>query len=199
MPPLRARIFVDFWNLQLNIIEERGNSYRLDWTALSPFLIAQSETLLGSTLQLEETTVYLSYDPNTTKGKSLRNWAINALDRFPGIRVVDKERKVKRAPSCPNCHRQVQVCPYCGGRMRGTIEKGIDTAIVTDMIKLAWADAWDVAVLVSSDRDFIPVVEFLTTKGRRVINAYFPPKGMELARVCWANIDLKPHLDSISR
>ncbi len=32
-----------------------------------------------------------------------------------------------------------------------TVEKGIDTAIVTDMISLAWANAWDVAVLVSSD------------------------------------------------
>jgi len=35
-----------------------------------------------------------------------------------------------------------------------TEEKGVDVAIATDMIKLAWEDAYDWAVLVSSDRDF---------------------------------------------
>ena len=83
--------------------------------------------------------------------------------------------------------------------MAGTIEKGIDTAIVTDMISLAWESAWDGAILVSSDRDFIPAVEFLTVKGRRVINAQFPPTGMDLARACWASINLVPHLTSLAR
>ena len=78
--------------------------------------------------------------------------------------------------------------------MIGTVEKGIDTAITTDMIRLAWEDAWDVAILVSSDHDFIPVVEFLSSKGKRVINVYLPPKGINLARTCWASIDLKPIL-----
>ena len=44
--------------------------------------------------------------------------------------------------------------------MRGTEEKGVDTHIATAMISLAWIDNYDVGVLVSSDRDFIPVVEF---------------------------------------
>lgn len=59
--------------------------------------------------------------------------------------------------------------------MRGTEEKGIDTLIVTDMIRLAWADACDVAVLVSSDRDFILVAKFLQPRGIKVIHASFPP------------------------
>jgi uncharacterized LabA/DUF88 family protein len=39
--------------------------------------------------------------------------------------------------------------------MRGMEEKGVDTRIVTDMMSLAWNGAYDVAVLVSADRDFI--------------------------------------------
>jgi uncharacterized LabA/DUF88 family protein len=70
---------------------------------------------------------------------------------------------------------------------------------VTDMISLAWERAWEVAILVSSDRDHIPAVEFLTNKGLRVINAHFPPAGMQLARKCWASIDLSPHLAALSR
>ncbi len=33
--------------------------------------------------------------------------------------------------------------------MRGTQEKGIDVLLATDMIKLAWVDSCDVAVLAS--------------------------------------------------
>ncbi|MEX2230053.1 MAG: NYN domain-containing protein [Dehalococcoidia bacterium] len=71
-----------------------------------------------------------------------------------------------------------------------TEEKGVDTAIVTDMIRLAWEDAYDIAVLVSSDRDFIPAVQFLDDRGFKVVQAAFPPKGADLARACWGSFDL---------
>ena len=67
------------------------------------------------------------------------------------------------------------------------------------MLKLAWEDALDVAILVSSDRDFIPAVELLTSKGYKVINAHFPPRGMHLARECWASVDLKKGLTILAR
>lgn len=68
--------------------------------------------------------------------------------------------------------------------MTRTLEKGVDTAIVTDMLKLAWKGVLDVAILVSADRDFIPAVDVLSAKGYKVINAHFPPGGMNLARTC---------------
>ncbi len=196
---MRARIFVDFWNLQLTINEYVGRNFKIDWRALSLRLITEAESCLSSTLRFDGTNVYLSYDPRTATGRRLRDWSLNTLDRFPGIKVISKKRQVKRAPKCPICHMPVQTCPHCGGRMTGTGEKGIDTAIATDMISLAWEDAWDVAILISSDKDFIPVVEFLASKGKRVINAYLPPKGMHLARTSWASIDLKPLLSDLER
>jgi uncharacterized LabA/DUF88 family protein len=196
---MRTRIFVDFWNLQLTINENTSPGYKLDWKRLSPLLINEAQNLLGQPLQFEGTNVYLSYNPNTPKGKGLHNWSVTVLDRLPGIRVIAKERKAKSPPMCPDCHHLINVCPHCGGRMARTVEKGIDTAIVTDMISLAWEKAWDVAVLVSSDHDYIPLVEFLNNKGLRVINAYFPPKGAHLARTCWASIDLRLHLSNLAR
>jgi len=79
------------------------------------------------------------------------------------------------------------------------IEKGVDTSIVTDLLSLAWENSWDVAVLLSSDRDFIPAVVRLQDKGFKVINAHFPPKGMDLARNCWASIDLRAALPDLAR
>lgn len=81
--------------------------------------------------------------------------------------------------------------------MRGTEEKGVDTRIATDMIKLAWVNDYDVAVLLSSDRDFVPVVEFLSTRGIKTIHGAFPPFGASLSQSCWGNLripDIMPKL-----
>lgn len=199
MSTLRVRVFVDFWNLQLTLNGLVGADYRLDWKALSPRLVAEAETILEEPLHLEGTHVYVSLNPRTKKGKRLRGWAMSFLDRCPGIRVICKERKPKGLPRCPTCHEEVKVCPVCGAAMQGTVEKGIDTAIVTDMISLAWENAWDVAILASSDHDLIPPVEFLTTKGRKIINAHFPPVGAHLARTCWAPIDMRRLLKDLER
>lgn len=83
--------------------------------------------------------------------------------------------------------------------MRGTEEKGIDTHIATAMISLAWIDNYEVAVLVSSDRDFIPVVEFLETRGIKVVHGAFPPAGAELTRKCWSSIAIPNIRDRFRR
>jgi uncharacterized LabA/DUF88 family protein len=54
--------------------------------------------------------------------------------------------------------------------MRGTEEKGVDVRIATDMIMLAWVDSYDIAILVSSDSDFVPVASFLQTKVKKIIH-----------------------------
>ena len=81
--------------------------------------------------------------------------------------------------------------------MRGTGEKGVDVRMATDMISLAWVDNYDIAVLVSSDRDFVPVAEFLETKGIKVIHGAFPPKGKEVSKKCWGSINIASIRESI--
>lgn len=198
----RVRVFVDFWNFQLLLNQTATPDYRLDWKKF-PLWVANQAALLvldsAHTTRFEGAHVYISYDPRSPKDRALRDWATTTLDCFPGVQVTCKERKPKGPPICPSCHQEIAQCPHCGERMIRTIEKGIDTAIVTDMIKLAWEEAWHIAVLVSSDRDFIPAVEFLAAKGRKIVNAGFPPKGADLARACWAHLDLRPHLAELQR
>ena len=62
--------------------------------------------------------------------------------------------------------------------------------MATDMISLAWVDNYDIAVLVSSDWDFVPVAEFLETRGIKVIHGAFPAKGSELTARCWGSINI---------
>jgi uncharacterized LabA/DUF88 family protein len=196
---MKTRIFIDFWNFQLSL---RGNTmagYKLDWMKLSPLLIDTASNLIGQQLTFEETFVYLSHNPKNKADRSLLNWATNVLDRFPGVHVKIFERKPKFAPICQNCHRPISRCPHCGEATAGTIEKGVDTAIVTDLLGLAWESAWQIAILISSDRDFIPAIQMLAVKGFRVINASVPPLGMDLARSCWAHIDIRSILPALER
>jgi len=199
----KLRIFIDFWNFQLALNDVVHPGYRPDWKKFPLWLMQQAAILIPSgslsNLQFEGTHVYLSFDPKSAKESKLREWATNTLNRFPGVQVTCRERKWKSPPTCQSCHQEIGQCPHCGSAVLRTIEKGIDTAIVTDMIKLAWEDAWHIAILVSSDRDFIPAVEFLSAKGHKVINAGFSPRGFELARTCWASIDLTSHTTEFER
>jgi hypothetical protein len=65
-----------------------------------------------------------------------------------------------------------------------------DTAIVTGLLSLAGEGAFDAAILVSSDTDYLPAVEWLQSRGFKVINATWANHGHELARACWASFEL---------
>ncbi|MFN3465965.1 MAG: NYN domain-containing protein, partial [Terricaulis sp.] len=130
----------------------------------------------------------------------LRNWFTNTLDKMPGVNVVLLERQRKRGyPRCPHCQTEATKCAACNHDMRGTEEKGVDTRIVTDMISLAWVNSYDAAVLVSADRDFVPVADFLQAKGIKIIHGAFPPIGSYLSQKCWANIAIPNLVAQIKR
>ncbi len=198
--PTRIKVFVDYWNLQLLINQKKNDDrVRIDWQNLGFWLGAQAANKVKITnYNYEGINIYTSYNPKKEK-ESYYKWVTNWLNRQPGIQVYCLARQPKKAPSCPCCHKPVNDCPHCKGTMVGTIEKGVDALIVTDMIRLAWEDAYDVAVLASSDRDLIPGVKYLDFKGKKIIQAGFPPIGSELAQACWASFDLSHNLDQIIR
>jgi uncharacterized LabA/DUF88 family protein len=143
--------------------------------------------------------IYTSFDPKTEAGKKYRNWATTWLDRQPGINVECRERQARRPPRCPSCHEAIAQCPHCGERVAGTVEKGVDTLIATDMIRMAWEDAYEIAVLATSDADLVPAVEFLDLRTRKVVQAGFPPLGVHLATKCWASFDVFQHREEFRR
>jgi uncharacterized LabA/DUF88 family protein len=201
--PIRFRIFVDFWNLQLTLNErheeecarkrEPHERFLIDWQKLPQCLVAEAAKLLNATSHsYEGTIVYTSYNPKNQKDKGFHRWATSWLDRQPGIQVEVYERRPTGPPKCPTCHREIATCPHssCSQALNGSVEKGVDTAIATDMIRLAWEEAYDVAILATSDADLIPAVEFIDLKGRRVVQAGFPPHGAHLGRACWGTVDM---------
>ena len=200
---VRVRVFVDHWNFQLslNSLSGKGAKFEADWRTLGALLAREALRVVDETAQLtyQGMNVYSSYS-ESQPDQAHFHWANTTLAKFSGVQVEMLPRHRKRSgPACPSCHREVSECPHCRSDMRGTEEKGLDTRIATAMISLAWADNYDVAVLVSSDRDFIPVVEFLETKGVKVIHGSFPPTASALTQKCWGAIDIPNIRERIRR
>ena len=63
-----------------------------------------------------------------------------------------------------------------GSKLRGaaTVQKGVDIMIATDLLRFAWDDRYDVAVLVSGDGDFSYAVQAVKDMGKHVEVAAFP-------------------------
>jgi len=53
------------------------------------------------------------------------------------------------------------------------VEKGVDVALATDLIGMAWENAYDVAVIVSGDADYVGAVTKVMSKGKNVEVASF--------------------------
>lgn len=199
---MRICIFVDYWNLQLTLNESLGavkrvKDYRakINWLTLGPLFSQEAANLVtgvGSPHSYEGTYIYTSYNPRTDDGKKFKKWATTWLDRQPGINVQARERKPKALPRCNTCHREITHCPHqaCAQPIVQTVEKGVDTLLATDLIRFAVSNAYDVAVISTLDADMLPAVEFVQSLGKKVIQAGFPPKGVDLATECWASFDV---------
>lgn len=190
--PMNLRIFIDYWNFQITWNERTGGA-RCDWQQLPASLTRAAVYLLATaglgTLTLQETRVYAGYEAG--REAALKNWLHNFLDRQPGFRVFTSERHWRAHPvHCRTCGASTDRCPSCNSEFGRAAEKTIDARIVTDLIGLAWEGAYDVAVLVSSDKDFIPAVDYLQSKNIHVINATWHGRGHELAKICWASFEL---------
>lgn len=198
---MRVRIFIDFWNFQLTWSERSGEK-GCDWTKLATVLCQEASSVLAAAnladLSLEETRVYAGYEAG--REVKLKTWLHNFLDRQPGIRVFTSERHWKEHPvHCRSCNTEHFECPNCKAPFGRAGEKTTDARIVTDLIGLAWEDAYDAAILVSADKDFIPAVEHVQGKNYKVINAAWRGIGNELAKVCWASFEIDRLIPRLAR
>ncbi len=59
-------------------------------------------------------------------------------------------------------------CGECGHEHTAFAEKGVDVGLATTMLMLAVNQAYDTAVLVSGDRDYVEPVQHIKSRGLRV-------------------------------
>ena len=199
----RTRVFLDFWNFQLNWNQRCQK--QCDWVKLPHELIAKTKSITSSFLDedsvcFEEIRVYASIDKNNPNDTALNKWLYTFLDMQTGFGVFIRERKSKQKQiHCKNCNKTFSVCPECDSEFKSSLEKGVDSAIVTDLFTLFLEDAYNIGILVSSDSDYIPAVEKLQDKGIKIINASWKNYGYELSKKCWASFHIDDLIERIER
>jgi len=210
---MRARVFIDFWNFQLGWNEAAGRDaggriIQCDWSKLPRALVEAADGLLTAAgnppgLTLEETIVHASVNDSSQANPQearLRDWLTSWLDRQPSFDVKIRTRRPRRRTiHCRACAAEIATCPSCRAVLTVAAEKGVDAALVTDLLSLAWQRAYDVAVLVSGDSDYIPAVEYVQSQGLKVVNAAWPTKGYELQGACWATFSLSTLIPKLTR
>ena len=73
--------------------------------------------------------------------------------------------------------------------------KGDDIHLANDLIKGAFKDEFDEAIIVSGDEDFIPAIKTVQELNKKVTNAFFPKSSSYLLRRCCnSSINLRKEL-----
>lgn len=199
----KVRLFVDFWNLQLSwnrqTNQEYGRKTMMAWNELPGVLTSEAMHVAGiDNYRYDGTRIYASADLSTEQGKRLNDWLENFINMLPGVNVVMRERfAAPFSVHCSECDQLISECPSCNKRLYRSKEKGVDSAIITDLFSLAWEDAYDIAVLVSTDTDYIPPVERIQERGFKIINATWDGAGQELSRACWASFNMNNLIPSL--
>lgn len=86
---------------------------------------------------------------------------------------------------------QLSSCQYTSGGIPIAPEKMLDTFIATDLVGDATFDAYDIALLVSEDSDFVPAVEFVQgMRNKQVVHIGFGAHSNGLRAACRHRLDL---------
>ncbi|MER3554825.1 MAG: NYN domain-containing protein [Meiothermus sp.] len=140
----RVAIFIDGSSLYKGLVSSLGIDYRLDFV--------QFVGALAGGRSLLRAYYYNAPLPNEDPAAKAHQSFLNYLKRVPYVTV--RLGRLER-------------------RGEGFIEKGVDIQIAIDMLKLAYADAYDVAVLVSGDGDFAEVLKVVQDLGKHAENTTF--------------------------
>jgi hypothetical protein len=187
----RTVVFIDFWNFEGHLREQLGiNHAPLVWTEFSERLVNAVERELSSygrpvVCDLESTRVYAAPKGTTYTDRWFKT-RIASSPRF----FMDLKKRQKSKAKCLECGEKGHQCSHCGEPLIFDQEKGVDAALVTDLLWLAWQDLYDVSIVVSSDSDLIAGIERVQLSGKKVVNARFTRVGDAVAQSSWASIDL---------
>ncbi|MGQ0486104.1 MAG: NYN domain-containing protein [Hyphomicrobiales bacterium] len=180
-----VRIFLDFWNFQLSwnnaFPPVNGAPTKIDWKGLPAAFMNELPTALGAIkepLQFKGINVYASVNPDPQgKDVGLKNFLHKVLNQMVGYQVHVFDRRERRSTDA------------AGNTIIRTVEKGVDTRIVTDLFSGAINNTYDVGILVSNDSDFCPAIQTIQDRlDKQIIHVGFRKGGDEIRSTCWSHI-----------
>lgn len=191
---LKAMVFVDFENFDIARLDSyKAHAKRkklkfditqvpkLDFCKLAPEVvkgISKDAELCKTFLFAPKPDDFLMTNPAKA---ATYNW-INGMKNLDYITIIEGRHASKPAPGCSEKDKDINdKATYIVN------EKGTDVNLACHLLSKAYHNAYDIAVVLSGDTDFIPVYNLLNAMGKTVVVAGV--KGQNLTR-------LKEHTDS---
>src|SRR2546425_13159865 len=147
---MKVAIFFDGQNFYRSLLRY-DESLRVDYDRLATWITQQAG---GANALFSGAYYYVGVSPDAPP---LVEGFLKGLELRPGY-FVRREPGVRRAGRCRGCGKEYEY----------TTEKRVDTRLVADLIHYAANGAYDAAVLVSGDDDFVPAVEAVNALGKQV-------------------------------
>ncbi len=171
---MKVSIFIDGQNFYRSLLRY-DESMRVDYDRLATWI---THAVGGPNAVFAGAYYYVGVSPGAP---ALVEGFLKGLELRPGY-FVKREGRVRRTGRCPSC----------AGEYEYTTEKRVDTRLVADLIHFAAIGAFDAAVLVSGDDDFVPAVEAVNALGRQVWVATWSPDELsnDLRVRCFGHIHL---------
>ena len=121
---------------------------------------------------------------------SYYNW-LNGMKNKPYLEVIEGRQEIRQI----NKHLKIDIKD---ANTFTTEEKGTDINIAVQMISKAYTNAYDIAILLSGDTDYIPVVEQLHNIGKIVVLATLPHQNISKYKTLYDQ-HIKIHDDILQR
>lgn len=173
---MKAMLFIDFQNFDINMHDFYRKNPGLTEPKITYPKLAKE---LCSKVNLDDVnlikTFLFAYKPcnelmQLPKYSNFYNW-LNGMKNKPYMEVIEGNQVVRQVnKSIPI--NIADTSTYI------TEEKGTDINIAVNMISKAYTNAYDIAILVSGDTDYVPVVNQLHNIGKIVILATLPQQNI---------------------
>lgn len=175
----RVMIFIDYLNFQIQLNKLYNNkSPNLDFVKLPQRLnsFVESGILMKTYLFHPKPDDFLKQDRSI---KSTYDWINGTLKKFDYFEVIEGEYIARRIDDSVEMVINDHKTYY-------KVEKGTDINVATQMLTKAFNNSYDVAILLSGDSDYVPVLKQLNNLGKNII----------VIGIKGQNIDkLKPYAD----
>ncbi len=147
---MKICIFFDGQNFYRSL-QRYDDTLRVDYDRLATWI---TQAVGGSAAMFGGAYYYVGVSPDAPQ---VVEGFLKGLELRPGY-FVKRDPRVRRTGRCPSCATEYEY----------TTEKRVDTRLVADLIHYAANGAYDAAVVVSGDDDFVPAVEAVNALGKQV-------------------------------
>ncbi len=125
----------------------------------------------------------------------LKKWIPGLVIRHRKLKYIRVDNRVENAKKntafCNPCKIKLEEFLKVSGLHKLSKEKGIDIQLVADMIKGAFQEKYELALLLTGDADFVPAVELVQLLKKDVVNIHcYAGSSSELRNACDSHIKI---------